>query len=60
MAIDSITHNFYLEGEAAERFVNAIEESWNTPKKPVDVKIERLQGEELVKFMERAMKANAI
>ena len=59
MATESITHHFYFEGEAALRFANAIEESLNSPKKPLSVRATELHGEELYEFMERARKANA-
>ena len=59
MATESITHHFYFEGEAAVRFANAIEESMNSPKRPLSVRATELHGEELWEFMERARKANA-
>ena len=59
MATESITHHYCFEGEAALRFANAIEESLNSPKKPLSVRATELHGEELYEFMERARKANA-
>ncbi len=56
---DSITHNFMVEGEAAVRFVEAIEKSMKMPKKPCTVKFEELHGiDEIRKFMKRRNKAN--
>lgn len=59
MATESITHHFCFEGEAALRFANAIEESMNSPKIPLDVKATELHGEELREFMEKAWRVNA-
>lgn len=58
MATESITHHFCFEGEAALRFANAIEESLNSPKIPLDVKATELHGEELREFLKRTIKAN--
>lgn len=63
MAAESITHNFYFEGEAAERFVNALAEALDGPGiaealSDVHVKTTELHGEELWEFMEKARKAN--
>lgn len=64
MAVESITHNFYFEGDAAERFVNALAEALDGPGiaeslSDVHVETTELHGEELLEFMERARKANA-
>lgn len=64
MAAESITHNFYFEGDAAERFVNALAEALDGPGiaealSDVHVNTTELHGEELWEFMERARKANA-
>lgn len=59
MATESITHHFCFEGEAAVRFANAIEESLNSPKKPLSVHATELHGEELKEFIRRTIKANA-
>ena len=59
MATESITHHFCFEGEAAIRFANAIEESLNSPKKPLSVRATELRGEELDEFLKRTVKANA-
>ena len=58
MATESITHHFCFEGEVALRFANAIEESLNSPKIPLDVKATELHGEELKEFLKRTIKAN--
>lgn len=61
MATESITHHFCFEGEAAERFINAIEEAWDGPRLSElceDVGPMELHGEELKKFIERTIKAN--
>lgn len=48
-----------VEGEAAVRFVEAIEKSMKMPKKPCTVKFEELHGiDEIRKFMKRRNKAN--
>lgn len=61
MATSSITKNFVVSGrEQAEKFADAIEESANTPSRPITVKAHKIQGpEELKKFMEGWKKANA-
>ena len=63
MATDSITHNFYFEGESAERFVYALAEALDGPGiaealSDVHVNVTELHGEELWAFMEKARKAN--
>lgn len=59
MAISSITHSFYFEGEAADRFFRAIEESWSEPKMVLDVNVRELQGQELWDFIREAAEVNA-
>lgn len=47
MATSSITKNFVIEGvEQAEKFANAIEESFNDPTPPVKVSVTKIHGQE--------------
>ncbi len=55
---DSITHNFVYEGEEAEKFLHAIEESKKRPKESCTVKFRELRGKELKEFIERIKIAN--
>lgn len=64
MATSSITKNFVVSGtEQAERFANAIEESYQeslSRKSAPDLKITHLRGtEDVKKFMAKRNKANA-
>ena len=60
VATESITHHFCFEGEAALRFANAIEESLNSPKKPLSVRATELHGDELNEFLKRTIQANVM
>lgn len=54
MYSESLTHNFVIEGDAATRFWEALEESMNEPKEEIDVQFEELHGmDEIRKFMAR-------
>ncbi len=62
MATESITHHFCFEGEAADRFINALCEALDGPvicESNTTVNATELHGEELWEFMEKARKANA-
>lgn len=57
MSTSSITHNFTYTGESAVRFAEAIAAAMELPDFPITVKAKELHGEEMKKFMEKALMA---